>query len=91
MTANARYSLHDMRPDHCFPAIINQYISMLDNNEGKGVIMAEEKTDSFGRSLHTAKCADCGKDCEVPFKPSGDRPVYCRLCLPKHRKTGRRF
>jgi len=28
----------------------------------------------------------CGKECEVPFKPTEGRPVYCRDCLPKHRK-----
>jgi len=31
-------------------------------------------------------CADCNKECEIPFKPSGDRPVYCRECFPKHKK-----
>jgi CxxC-x17-CxxC domain-containing protein len=29
------------------------------------------------REMHKATCADCGKETEVPFKPSGDRPVYC--------------
>lgn len=29
---------------------------------------------------HKAICAECGQECEVPFKPSGDRPVYCREC-----------
>ena len=32
-------------------------------------------------SMHWAVCADCGKDCEVPFKPSGDKPVYCSNCF----------
>jgi len=32
------------------------------------------------RQMHKAVCAECQKDCEVPFKPSGDRPVYCREC-----------
>jgi CxxC-x17-CxxC domain-containing protein len=33
------------------------------------------------------KCADCGVEIsELPFQPSGDRPVYCRDCAPK-RKT----
>ena len=36
-------------------------------------------------SMHQAICDDCGKECEVPFKPSGDRPVYCRECYQKHR------
>ncbi len=31
-------------------------------------------------------CADCNKECEIPFKPSGDRPVYCKECLSKRKK-----
>ena len=31
-------------------------------------------------------CSDCGKECEVPFKPAEGRPVYCRDCYPKHKK-----
>ena len=30
-------------------------------------------------------CADCNKECEIPFKPSGDRPVYCKECFSKRR------
>ncbi len=37
------------------------------------------------REMHKATCADCGKETEVPFKPSGDRPVYCQECYQKHR------
>jgi len=36
------------------------------------------------REMHDAVCADCKKPCQVPFKPSGDRPVYCRDCYAKH-------
>ncbi|MFA5613608.1 MAG: CxxC-x17-CxxC domain-containing protein [Methanoculleus sp.] len=38
------------------------------------------------REFHKAVCSDCGKECEVPFKPTEGRPVYCRDCLPKYRK-----
>ena len=41
------------------------------------------------REMYKAVCADCGKECEVPFKPSGDRPVYCKECYAKRRP--RRF
>ena len=37
------------------------------------------------REMHNTKCSDCGKDCEVPFKPTEGRPVYCRECFQKHR------
>ncbi|MDN7025324.1 hypothetical protein FGU65_10535 [Methanoculleus sp. FWC-SCC1] len=42
--------------------------------------------DDRPREFHKATCADCGVECEVPFKPTEGRPVYCRDCLPKHRK-----
>ena len=49
----------------------------------------EKKQDnSFSqRVLHKAVCAACSKECEVPFRPSGDRPVYCKECFAK-RKNG---
>jgi CxxC-x17-CxxC domain-containing protein len=47
---------------------------------------------SFGgdKEMHKVTCSDCGKETEVPFKPSGDRPVYCRDCYQKH-KPPRRY
>ncbi|MBN1405010.1 MAG: hypothetical protein JW946_00640 [Candidatus Omnitrophica bacterium] len=44
---------------------------------------------SFDRpgNRYQAICADCGEECELPFRPSGDRPVYCRACFSK-RKSG---
>ena len=38
-----------------------------------------------GRMLHTAICADCKKECTIPFKPSGDRPVYCQDCFSRRK------
>ncbi len=37
------------------------------------------------REMHKTTCADCKQETEVPFKPSGDRPVYCRECYQNHR------
>jgi len=31
--------------------------------------------------MHQATCANCGKSCEVPFRPTGNKPVYCRECF----------
>lgn len=31
--------------------------------------------------MFTATCANCGKQCEVPFRPTGERPVYCSDCF----------
>ncbi|MEK6900755.1 MAG: CxxC-x17-CxxC domain-containing protein [Nanoarchaeota archaeon] len=38
------------------------------------------------REMHKATCADCGAECNVPFKPTEGRPVYCRDCYQNHRK-----
>ena len=39
--------------------------------------------DSYGseREMHPAVCAQCGKDTTVPFRPRGDKPVYCSDCF----------
>jgi len=33
------------------------------------------------REMFDAVCAQCGTSTTVPFKPRGDRPVYCRACF----------
>ncbi len=38
-----------------------------------------------GRPMYPATCADCKKECAIPFKPSGDRPVYCKECFSRRR------
>jgi len=32
---------------------------------------------------HKATCSECGKECEVPFKPTQGKPVYCFECFKK--------
>jgi CxxC-x17-CxxC domain-containing protein len=61
-------------PKRCKPCRQKKKMS---RNSGRG----------FGgqRQLHTVTCDECGEEAEVPFKPSGDRPVYCRDCYQKHR------
>ena len=41
------------------------------------------------REMHKAVCAECKKECEVPFKPSSDRPIYCKECFSKRKDSGR--
>jgi CxxC-x17-CxxC domain-containing protein len=38
------------------------------------------KPRKFGLEMTSVICAKCGRSCEVPFKPKGDKPVYCRNC-----------
>ncbi len=38
------------------------------------------------REMHKAVCGECGKECEVPFKPAEGKPVFCRDCYQKKKK-----
>lgn len=33
------------------------------------------------REMFTATCSGCGQEAQVPFQPSGDKPVYCSSCF----------
>jgi CxxC-x17-CxxC domain-containing protein len=37
------------------------------------------------RPMYAVVCFECGKDTEIPFKPSGNRPVYCKECFAKRK------
>jgi len=47
--------------------------------------------DRGSREMHDAVCAQCGKNTQVPFRPSGDRPVYCSDCFSKQPASPRRY
>jgi|TARA_B100001964_G_scaffold244700_1_gene327342 CxxC-x17-CxxC domain-containing protein len=41
--------------------------------------------------MHSAICDKCGKDCEVPFKPTQGKPIYCSDCFKnKSKEAGSR-
>jgi len=35
----------------------------------------------FDKQMFSATCADCGDRCEVPFRPTGEKPVLCNTCF----------
>mgnify|MGYP001581892045 CR=1 FL=1 len=35
------------------------------------------------REKHKAICSECKKECEVPFKPTEGKPVFCQECYRK--------
>lgn len=51
--------------------------------------------NNFERKMYKGnwKCSECGKEItELPFEPSGDRPLYCKECHAKRRaERPRRF
>ena len=57
--------------------------------DNRGGFKSEDR--GFGRTMYQATCAECGKSCEVPFRPSGDKPVYCSNCFENKRDSGERI
>ena len=47
--------------------------------------------DRGPREMHKVTCADCNEETEVPFKPDGSRPVYCRACFDKRKPRNDRY
>jgi CxxC-x17-CxxC domain-containing protein len=43
--------------------------------------------DRRSKEMYKSVCSDCGEECEVPFRPTGDRPVYCQECWAKRRSS----
>lgn len=41
------------------------------------------RRDNRDKEMFETVCDDCGKKCQVPFKPSTDKPVYCSECFEK--------
>ena len=39
-----------------------------------------------GLTTFDSTCSDCSIAIQLPFKPDGKRPVYCKECLKKYRK-----
>lgn len=37
--------------------------------------------NSQRHSIHKAVCSECGNNCEVPFKPTGSKPIFCDDCF----------
>ena len=49
--------------------------------EGNGGGAARSYGDGGSRQLFDVVCDQCGSPTQVPFKPTGGRPVYCRACF----------
>lgn len=50
------------------------------------------RSRNTGIELHRVICARCGESCEVPFRPTNSKPVYCRDCFKKNESSeGEKF
>ena len=45
---------------------------------------SERPSRSSEQEMHEVTCDKCGRQCEVPFRPTGGKPVYCSDCFRKN-------
>ncbi len=51
-------------------------------NRGGGFSRGRDSGGFSGRAeMHDAVCSKCGKPCQVPFRPTGSKPVFCSDCF----------
>lgn len=54
------------------------------NRFGEGRDFGRRRFDRRGSDrpqMYKATCSRCGNECEVPFKPTGSKPVFCNTCF----------
>lgn len=52
---------------------------------GEGRSGNESAAAGRERTLYPAVCSECGAETQVPFVPTGSRPVYCKTCFQSHK------
>jgi len=54
------------------------------NRSDRGKGSSKRRNNDYGRpEMHQTNCDNCGKQCEVPFKPTSGKPIYCSSCFDK--------
>jgi len=50
-----------------------------------------ERSERRPHEMHDVICDNCGKECQVPFKPTTDKPIFCSDCFRKVKNSGDNF
>lgn len=58
-----------------------------DQNRGGGFRPRPKYNDRGPVEMHRATCDNCRKECEVPFKPSSGKPIFCSSCFENQRNS----
>ena len=43
--------------------------------------------DEGPKEMFPTKCSECGRACEVPFRPNGEKPVFCNDCFGAQKES----
>lgn len=64
-----------------------QYPVMEDKNEEKDSVEAVDNNDKNERKFYEAECDTCGVSIQIPFRPDGERPTFCKDCLKDYQRA----
>lgn len=56
---------------------------------GRGGFGGSRDNDRREMEMYKASCSNCSKSCEVPFRPNGEKPVFCNDCFAQNRSSDR--
>jgi len=74
-------------PAQVLPPIQLEEIVVPEFQEKKVEEVSEEPLVAPAKVMYEASCDTCGTDIEVPFKPDGKRPTFCRDCLRDYQRA----
>jgi len=78
------------RPSGDKPVYCSTCFGNKEDGGGRSERRSNDRSSSFGeKQMFEAVCSDCGKDCEVPFRPTSEKPVYCSDCFGKTERGDR--
>jgi CxxC-x17-CxxC domain-containing protein len=61
------------------------YSSGAGYSSGGGGYSSGGYSDRGPREMFSATCSSCGKEAQVPFRPTSGKPVYCSDCFRSQR------
>ncbi len=63
-----------------------------DRGGDRGGFRGGDRREGGRSEMHAATCSECGNACEVPFRPTGARPIFCSNCFGKQKsQEGKSF
>ncbi len=88
--SRGRSSRRDSRGNKDFKDYVRDRPPSRDNRRRRDSGSGSNRHSRDRRDIEMTKviCSSCGVECEVPFKPTTDKPLFCSDCFAKKGKSG---